>query len=137
MPFEQFIGAGTIKGNFDHQAGFINPADTGVVDNDTDLTNVLVPTAGTITFDGNLSFNGGTIVYDMGATPGADDLVSVTGSTNLGTGGIVKPNFLAGVPAAGQDLYLSEFRWRHQRLDHGLVGPMARSWCSTHRDTSR
>lgn len=102
VPFQQFIGAGTIKGNFNHQAGNINPADTGVVDNDTDLTNVLVRTAGTITFDGNLSFNGGAIVYDMGATPGTDDLVSVTGSTNLGSGGIVKPSFLAGVPAAGQ-----------------------------------
>jgi fibronectin-binding autotransporter adhesin len=102
VPLQQFIGTGTIRGSFDHQGGNINAADTGVVDNDTDLTNVLVPTAGTITFDGNLSFNGGTIVFDMNPTPGGDDLVSVTGTTNLGTGGIVKPNFLAGTPAPGQ-----------------------------------
>lgn len=101
VEFQQFIGSGTIRGNFDHQAGNINPGDVGVDDNDTDLTNELVPTAGTITFDGDLSFNGGTIVFDMNETPGGDDLVSVTGATDLGSGGVVQPSFLGGDPAAG------------------------------------
>ena len=106
-PLQQFIGSGTIRGPFNHQAGFINPADVSVTATNangganTSLTNRLTPTAGTITFDGNLSFNGGTIVYDMNATPGGDDLIAVTGTTNLGSGGTIQPNFLAGAPAPG------------------------------------
>ncbi|MCA9236399.1 MAG: autotransporter-associated beta strand repeat-containing protein [Planctomycetales bacterium] len=103
---QQFIGSGTIVGPFDHQAGYINPADVGVNDNDTDLTNILTPTVGTINFSGPLAFNGGSIVYDMGDTPGAtpgstDDLVVVAGNTDLGSGGVIVPNFLGSGPAAG------------------------------------
>ncbi|MBX3434356.1 MAG: autotransporter-associated beta strand repeat-containing protein, partial [Pirellulales bacterium] len=110
-PLQQFTGAGIIRGNFNHQAGFINPADVSIAGTSntnnvgggaiTGLTNNLAATAGTITFDGNLSFNGGTIVYDMNATPGGDDLIAVTGTTNLGSGGTIQPNFLAGAPAPG------------------------------------
>jgi autotransporter-associated beta strand protein len=101
QPLQQFIGSGTIRGAFNHAAGTINPADVSIADGGHDLTNVLTPTVGTLEFDGTLSFNGGTIVYDMNATPGSDDLISVTGLTNLGSGGMVQPNFLGAAPIPG------------------------------------
>jgi autotransporter-associated beta strand protein len=101
-PLQQFQGSGTIVGPFNHVAGEIRPADVSTVDNDTSLTNVPVPTVGTITFNGNLSFNGGSIVYDMNSTPGVNDLIQVNGTTNVGGGGIVDPNFLGANPAVGQ-----------------------------------
>lgn len=103
-PLQQFVGRGTVRGNFNHVAGTIRPADSTVVDNDSPLTNVPVATAGTMLFDqGTVSFNGGTIVYDTSLNPaGINDLIQVSnGNVDLGTGGKVEPNFLAGVPTSG------------------------------------
>ncbi|QDU55504.1 beta strand repeat-containing protein [Aeoliella mucimassa] len=101
-PLQQFQGSGTIVGDFNHDEGDIRPADVSTPDNDTTLTNVPIPTIGTITFDGNLAFNGGTVVFDMSETPGTDDLVQVTGSTSVSGGGIVDPNFMGAAPAPGE-----------------------------------
>ncbi len=100
-PLQQLQGSGTIVGPFNHAAGEIRPADVSTVDNDTSLTNVPVPTVGTITFNGSLSFNGGSIVYDMNTTPGVNDLIQVNGTTSVGGGGTIAPNFLGGDPAPG------------------------------------
>ncbi|WP_197531365.1 beta strand repeat-containing protein [Posidoniimonas corsicana] len=100
-PLQQIQGSGTIVGAFNHDEGEIRPADVSTVDNDTDLTNEPVPTVGTITFDGQLSFNGGSIVYDMNDTPGVNDLVQVNGTTSVSGGGLVDPNFLGADPAPG------------------------------------
>ncbi len=100
---QQLQGSGTIVGDYNHDEGDIRPADVSTVDNDTDLTNVPVPTAGTITFDDNLSFNGGNIVFDMTLNPAiGNDLIQVNGATSVIGGGTVTPNFLEGTPGVGQ-----------------------------------
>ena len=99
---QQVFGSGTIVGSYLHDEGRIRPADTSFVDNDTNLTNQPVPTAGTINFNGNLTFSGGEIIYDMAATPaGANDKIMVTGTTSVAGGGLITPNFMAGNPAVG------------------------------------
>jgi autotransporter-associated beta strand protein len=100
---QKIQGGGTVVGNYNHPAGQIRPGDVGAPTpaNEGNLSAAVTPTAGTLTFNGNLQLNGGTIVYDMAATPGpGNDLVQVNGSTTL-TSGRVVPNFLAGVPAGG------------------------------------
>lgn len=101
---QQVLGTGTIRGDYNHDEGTIRPGDTTqAAAANEGPTNVAVPTAGSTTFDGGvLTFNGGSIIYDLNPTPGTDDLLMVTnGSVNHGTGGIVEPNFLAATPAAG------------------------------------
>lgn len=96
-------GGGTVRGTFNHPDGFIRSGDVGAATaaNEGNLSSGVVPTAGTITFDGNLQLNGGAIVYDMSLDPSAgNDLVHVTGTTALNSGKIT-PNFFAGIPSAG------------------------------------
>ncbi|MAT73415.1 MAG: hypothetical protein CMJ58_28355 [Planctomycetaceae bacterium] len=100
-PLQQIQGSGTIVGAFNHDEGEIRPGDVSTPDNDSTLTNVPIPTVGTLNFNGNLSFNGGSIVFDMNETPGSDDLISVTGTTSVAGGGVVNPNFLGADPAVG------------------------------------
>ncbi|TWT92309.1 Autotransporter-associated beta strand repeat protein [Botrimarina colliarenosi] len=101
---QQIIGGGTIVGNFNHDEGRLAPGDDNVGNSAT-----LVRTAGTLTFANALTFNGGEILYDVAATPGAgNDLIQVNGLTNLAGGGVVTPNFLTGsVPTSGQYTILS------------------------------
>lgn len=87
----QVIGDGLIVGDYIHDEGVLKPSDTSSAS----------PVAGPITFNDNLAFSGGTIAYDMNATPGGDDLIQVIGTTNVSGGGIVDPNFLGATPAAG------------------------------------
>lgn len=95
-------GGGTIEGPYNHDEGRLRPGDVAVNDADTDLTALSTPAAGTLTFNGSLSFNGGDIAYDMDTTPaGTNDLVSVTGTASVAGGGTVSPNFLNGAPAVG------------------------------------
>lgn len=100
-PLQQIQGSGTIVGPFNHDEGEIRPADVSTADNDTTLTNEPVPTVGSINFTGNLTFNGGSIVYDMNETPGINDLIQVNGMTSVSGGGVVDPNFLGADPTAG------------------------------------
>jgi autotransporter-associated beta strand protein len=100
---QKIQGGGTIQGNYNHPAGFIRPGDVGAPTpaNEGNLSAAVTPTAGTLTFNGNLQLNGGSIIYDMSSTPDTgNDLVHVTGMTTL-TSGRVIPNFLAGVPSGG------------------------------------
>lgn len=96
---QQIIGGGTIVGAFNHDQGRLAPGD----DNVGNSAN-LVRTAGTLTFANSLSFNGGEVLFDVAATPGAgNDLIQVNGITNLGSGSLITPNFLGGVvPTSGQ-----------------------------------
>ena len=99
---QKLQGGGTIVGPYNHDQGFIQPGDVAAATaaNEGNLSSGVVPTAGTINFSGPLSFNGGTIIYDMAATPASgNDLIQVTGTTNLTGGGMITPNFLAGTPA--------------------------------------
>ena len=94
---QQVIGVGTIAGNYNHDEGRIAPGDDNVGNSAT-----LVRTPGLLTFANDLAFNGGEILYDMDATPaGTNDLIQVNGSLNLGTGALVTPNFLNGIPTSG------------------------------------
>jgi fibronectin-binding autotransporter adhesin len=97
---QQTIGAGTIIGNYIHGQGILAPGDINVGGN----TAILTPTAGTLTFNNNLSFVGsGRINLTMASTPaGANDLIQVNGSTDLNGTTSVVPTFPAGIPAAGQ-----------------------------------
>ena len=91
------IGVGAIAGNYNHDEGRIAPGDDNVGNSAT-----LVRTPGLLTFANDLAFNGGEILYDMDATPaGTNDLIQVNGSVNLGTGALVTPNFLNGIPTSG------------------------------------
>ena len=101
-PLQQIQGSGTIVGPFNHAAGELLPGNVSQNDNDSSLTNVSVPTAGAITFNGDLAFNGGTIGFDMNETPGGDDLIQVIGTVSVAGGGTVDPNFLGADPAPGQ-----------------------------------
>lgn len=104
---QQVWGSGTIIGPYNHDEGRIHPADLPAPDttgppNPTDMTNVPVPTAGTINFNGNLILSGGEIVFDMDTTPlGTNDKIMVTGATSVAGGGMITPNFLSGNPAVG------------------------------------
>jgi autotransporter-associated beta strand protein len=96
-------GSGTIRGNYNHAAGFIQPGDVGAptAANEGNLSAGVTPTGGTINFNGNLQLNGGAIIYDMTLDPNTgNDLVRVTGTTTL-TSGTIVPRFLAGVPTTG------------------------------------
>lgn len=97
----KIIGGGTIVttgAGFNHAGGHIAPADE---DPSGDPSNDSTSVAGAITFNGGLTFSGGSILYDMGETPGSDDLIQVIGTTNVSGGGVVDPNFLGAAPAAG------------------------------------
>ncbi len=98
-PLQQIIGGGTVVGAFNHDEGRLAPGD----DNAGNSAN-LVRTAGTLTFADSLTFNGGEVLFDVAATPGAgNDLIQVNGATNLAGGGLITPNFLGGtVPTSGQ-----------------------------------
>ena len=101
-------GTGTVttgtdpNSGWDHAAGSIAPGD---VDSNGNPSNDYIATAGTLVVDGDLSFSGGTIDYDMWNVPNdpnnPNDLISVTGETSVAGGGVVSPNFLNGDPNAG------------------------------------
>jgi autotransporter-associated beta strand protein len=100
---QKIQGGGTILGNYNHAAGRIQPGDVGAATaaNEGGLSSGVVATAGTISFNGNLTLAGGDIISDLSLNPASgNDLVQVTGTTTLTSGKIV-PNFLNGAPAAG------------------------------------
>lgn len=109
-PMQQTLGAGTIVGNFTHVAGAeLGAGDTTLAYTDGSgrpqpTSNDRVPTAGSILFDGDLTFTGGSIVYDMDefGVGGTNDLVNVSGLTSVTGGGVVDPNFLGNAPATGE-----------------------------------
>ena len=100
-PMQQVIGAGTVVGNYNHDEGFIRPANTVTLNSTAAGFLNINPVAGTMVFNGNLTLSGGEITYDTSLNPASgNDLVQVTGTTAL-NGGKIVPNFLAGVPSSG------------------------------------
>ena len=104
---QQVQGEGTIVGNYLHDEGQIRAADVSTpyvaAHGANTLTNLPIATVGTITFDDDLTFSGGGIVFDMDVLPtGNNDLIQVNGTTSVAGGGTITPNFMAGSPAAGQ-----------------------------------
>jgi autotransporter-associated beta strand protein len=104
---QKIQGSGTILGNWIHAGGTvpgrIQAGDVGAptAANEGNMSSGVTPTAGTLTFNGNLELSGGHIVHDMSPTPASgNDLVQVTGVTTLTSGRII-PNFLNGVPDPG------------------------------------
>ncbi|MCH8216920.1 MAG: autotransporter-associated beta strand repeat-containing protein [Planctomycetes bacterium] len=108
---QQLQGSGTIVGtynnaaatdpNFSDRAGIILPGNVSAAGTRTNFTNKSIPTAGTMTFDGDLQLNGGSIEYDMSLNADeGNDLIHVTGSTALNAGTIFV-NYLAGAPLGG------------------------------------
>ncbi len=80
---QQIIGPGTIKGNFNHAAGLLAPANT--MGTSTSQYNNVV--AGTMNIDGKLNFMGtGTIAFDLSpSTVSGNDLITVTDADLSGT----------------------------------------------------
>jgi len=114
---QQLQGSGTIVGNYIHSAasgfdpdgnadaiddaGTILPGNVSAVGNLTELTSWSVPTAGTLTFDGDLQLDGGSIAFDVSQDPASgSDLIHVTGTTALNAG-TISLNYLAGAPTGG------------------------------------
>jgi autotransporter-associated beta strand protein len=97
---QQVVGAGTIVGNYTHDEGIIRPANT-ISGTTASGTSPSVATAGTINFANNFTWSGGEVTFDLTLDPNTgNDLVSVAGATTL-SGGLIKPNFLAGIPISG------------------------------------
>ena len=97
VDMQQLQGSGTIIGNYinaaatdpNFSAGIILPGNGSAPGTRTNFTNKTVPTAGTLTFDGDLQLNGGSIGYDVSGDPNTgNDLIHVTGTTALNAGTI-------------------------------------------------
>jgi autotransporter-associated beta strand protein len=108
---QKIQGGGTILGNWIHAGGAtpgrIQAGDVGAptAANEGNLSAGVTPTAGTLTFNGNLELSGGNIVHDTGLTPASgNDLVQVTGLTTL-TSGKILPRFPLNAIPAGLQTY--------------------------------
>ncbi|HEX6963623.1 MAG TPA: autotransporter-associated beta strand repeat-containing protein [Lacipirellula sp.] len=98
---QQVVGAGTIAGNYNHDEGFLRPADTVTLNSGGSGSLTINPIGGAMNVNGNLTLGGGVITYDMTTDPNAgNDLISVSGTTTLSSGTIA-PNFLATAPTSG------------------------------------
>jgi autotransporter-associated beta strand protein len=101
-PLQHVIGTGTIVGNYLHDEGRLRPGDIPQTANPNG--NITTATAGTLTFNNNLSFAGaGEIIYDMTTNPATgNDLIQVNGATTLTSSSTkVTPNFLGNIPTSG------------------------------------
>jgi autotransporter-associated beta strand protein len=108
---QKIQGGGTILGNWIHAGGAvpgrIQPGDVGAptAANEGNMSAGVTPTAGTLTFSGNLELSGGDILHDTGLTPASgNDLVQVTGITTL-TSGRIRPRFALDAVPAGLQTY--------------------------------
>jgi len=114
---QQLQGSGTVVGTYDHapaldpnfsdSPGIILPGNVSAPGTQTPMTSKFIPTAGTLTFDGDLLLNGGSIGFDVSADPQASDLIHVTGTTELNAGSIFL-NFLGAAPQGSYTIIRSD-----------------------------
>jgi fibronectin-binding autotransporter adhesin len=98
--FQQVIGAGKITGNYNHGDGILGPGDATV-----GVSQTLTATAGTMTFNNTLSFNGaGQINFDVSPSlTSGNDLIQVASADLTGTP-VVRIGFLGGASTGAYTL---------------------------------
>jgi fibronectin-binding autotransporter adhesin len=98
--FQQVIGAGKITGNYNHGAGILGPGDATV-----GVSQTLTATAGTMTFNNTLSFNGaGQINFDVSPSlTSGNDLIQAASADLTGTP-VVRIGFLGGASTGAYTL---------------------------------
>jgi fibronectin-binding autotransporter adhesin len=98
--FQQIVGPGKVTGNYNHGTGILAPGDATV-----GVSQSLTATAGTMTFNNTLSFNGtGQINFDVSPSlTSGNDLIQVASADLTGTP-VVRIGFLGGASTGAYTL---------------------------------